>query len=181
MRFDKGLKYIFFNFYYNFILIFNLNLIILFLIFNLHIFFFFSIFIFFNFLNNLYFLEAAVVSVNRIFRAMYSNEEIKKTTSKLEERQMVGLFMSKEVIPLTQEQLSKLSITMEDFHEALKKVQPSSKREGKKNFYIFFIFLFFYFFIFLFFYFYLFLFIFIYSLLFSLIHLILYFRFCYYP
>lgn len=35
-----------------------------------------------------------------------------------------------EGIPLTGEQLEKMCITMDDFKEALKKVQPSAKREG---------------------------------------------------
>ena len=38
--------------------------------------------------------------------------------------------MRKEVNPLTEEQLECLSITMEDFLNAIKRVQPSAKREG---------------------------------------------------
>lgn len=36
----------------------------------------------------------------------------------------------RDVPPLTSAQLSDLTITMADFHEALRHVQPSSKREG---------------------------------------------------
>lgn len=42
----------------------------------------------------------------------------------------IASFLKTHPSPLTDEQLEPLSITLEDFREALKQVQPSSKREG---------------------------------------------------
>lgn len=42
----------------------------------------------------------------------------------------IANFLKTHPSPLTDEQLEPLSITLNDFHEALKQVQPSSKREG---------------------------------------------------
>lgn len=42
----------------------------------------------------------------------------------------IANFLKTHPSPLTDEQLEPLSISLNDFHEALKQVQPSSKREG---------------------------------------------------
>lgn len=64
--------------------------------------------------------EAAVIAINRIFKQTNSN---------------VSIFGKPEdndapIIPLTTDEMEPLYIVMDDFLEAIKYVQPSSKREG---------------------------------------------------
>jgi ribosome biogenesis ATPase len=100
--------------------------------------------------------EAAVMAINRIFHVLFSNSKneessfstndsnsnkntengagvawkIRDISSSLERRSKVSEILKTQVEPLSAEQLSDLSITMEDFELSVKKVQPSSKREG---------------------------------------------------
>lgn len=64
--------------------------------------------------------EAAVLAVNRIFDDLDSTSLISDDLD--------NVMASHQ--PLTQEQLDPLCISMEDFKQAVKKVQPSAKREG---------------------------------------------------
>lgn len=83
--------------------------------------------------------EAAVVAINRIFRETgsdTSNTATTTTTTILGGAHQPLLLEDVEgkdspaVIPLTSEQMEPLYIIMDDFLEAIKHVQPSSKREG---------------------------------------------------
>ncbi|KAI8976013.1 P-loop containing nucleoside triphosphate hydrolase protein [Pilobolus umbonatus] len=56
-------------------------------------------------------------------------EEFESQTA-LEQIQNISYFIQTHKEPLSDAQLESLSITSDDFHHALKKVQPSSKREG---------------------------------------------------
>ena len=62
--------------------------------------------------------EAAVIAINRIFNDLLGTGD---DSSK---------FANVSTNPFSPEQLEPLSVTMEDFLEAVKRVQPSSKREG---------------------------------------------------
>ncbi|OQS01558.1 ribosome biogenesis ATPase RIX7 [Achlya hypogyna] len=68
--------------------------------------------------------EAAVLAVNRVFATLLTKEP----TSTAEETTINDEIRS--VAPFTPEQLEPLSVNMEDFLQAVPKVQPSSKREG---------------------------------------------------
>jgi ribosome biogenesis ATPase len=94
--------------------------------------------------------EAAVMCINRIFHQLLSAkpetteaktvESVKSYGSGMGTRTSVSSISLEQRVqisdalrsaePLTDEQLSGLSITMNDFEESVKKVQPSSKREG---------------------------------------------------
>ena len=66
--------------------------------------------------------EAAIIAINRIFKELLGNDN--------ESAENNCNIATSPPIPLSQEQLEPLSVTMEDFLEAVKRVQPSSKREG---------------------------------------------------
>lgn len=69
--------------------------------------------------------EAATVAINRIFSNLRNSEDkilYNKCSMRSKHREKIN--------PFSDEDLEKFSITMDDFNEALKKVQPSSKREG---------------------------------------------------
>jgi len=87
--------------------------------------------------------EAAVMAINRIFHALFpdANESTTGTddspiarsqmaAAALEKRSKVSDALKAQAEPLTEDQLSGLSITMDDFEQSVKKVQPSAKREG---------------------------------------------------
>eukprot|EP01135_Chromosphaera_perkinsii_P011203 Nk52_evm30s2356 gene=Nk52_evmTU30s2356 len=83
--------------------------------------------------------EAAVLAVNRIFGELYKRDEVvseqgKENTSgskqSVVDRGHVSDTLKSFSEPLTEEQLLPLAISLDDFENALKKVQPSSKREG---------------------------------------------------
>jgi ribosome biogenesis ATPase len=69
--------------------------------------------------------EAAVIAINRIF-----DEQLPFITTDLAKRTQVSFQLRSIQTPLTPAQLQPLCIEMIDFEDALKKVQPSSKREG---------------------------------------------------
>jgi ribosome biogenesis ATPase len=67
--------------------------------------------------------EAGLIAVQRIYDEMMSNNmEV--------DADLISQFLHTHPDPLTPEELQELSITLDDFKLALKKVQPSSKREG---------------------------------------------------
>ncbi|KDO20878.1 hypothetical protein SPRG_14110 [Saprolegnia parasitica CBS 223.65] len=66
--------------------------------------------------------EAAVLAVNRVFSTLLHKETTTTTTSINDE--------IRSVAPFTPEELEPLSVNMDDFLQAVPKVQPSSKREG---------------------------------------------------
>lgn len=90
--------------------------------------------------------EAAVVAINRIFRAIHTvptqsnpmnvnnvgepnaDSSANRVSPHANFADETALAANRE--PLTPEQLEPLYVTMEDFVEAVKKVQPSAKREG---------------------------------------------------
>lgn len=95
--------------------------------------------------------EAASIAINRIFSTLEvpsipqenemeiesingdNSSTIANSTSdynSLENRSIVSSILKDRLEPYTEEQLKHVFITMSDFMEALKKVQPSSKREG---------------------------------------------------
>lgn len=87
--------------------------------------------------------EAASIAISRVFSNLESNvnkkqenvmdiEEVDNNNShtSLESRSNVSNILKEKVVPYTEEQLQNVYITMSDFLEALKRVQPSSKREG---------------------------------------------------
>jgi ribosome biogenesis ATPase len=85
--------------------------------------------------------EAAVLAINRIFHTIFKDDQMDldqessesdQTTHNhtLENRNRVSELLKAQREPLSDEQLESLSITMNDFEHAVKKVQPSSKREG---------------------------------------------------
>eukprot|EP01112_Ceratiomyxa_fruticulosa_P013036 TRINITY_DN3645_c0_g1_i1.p1 TRINITY_DN3645_c0_g1~~TRINITY_DN3645_c0_g1_i1.p1 ORF type:complete len:929 (-),score=269.44 TRINITY_DN3645_c0_g1_i1:70-2856(-) len=82
--------------------------------------------------------EAAVIAINRIFKNLFTLNEISKEkadphfsmSEDLSNRIAVARHLRKNDTPLTPAQLAPLSITMNDFMLATKKVQPSAKREG---------------------------------------------------
>lgn len=65
---------------------------------------------------------AGMIAVRRIFREL--------AEPCVENRESLSLFLQKHPEPLTEQQLQTLSITNDDFIQALDRVQPSSKREG---------------------------------------------------
>ena len=70
--------------------------------------------------------EAANICINRIFCELLETDE----NETLEARQTVSNNLRNTREPLSDEQLQPLSIDVGDLFEALKKVQPSAKREG---------------------------------------------------
>ena len=88
--------------------------------------------------------EAAVIAINRIFQQqniledtpiipnVTTEEDAAPNSVKIPaEATQPGLFGSPDApVPLTAEQMEPLYVTMDDFLEAVKHVQPSSKREG---------------------------------------------------
>lgn len=80
---------------------------------------------------------AGVLSVKRIFGALADKpiDDDKMADDSISETQVdqsseISRFLARHPDPLTAEQLAPLSICMDDFVQALSKVQPSSKREG---------------------------------------------------
>lgn len=83
--------------------------------------------------------EAASIAINRIFSSISTSvnddmvlEDTNDNTTyhSLENRSNVSDILKGKLEPYTEEELSNLFITMNDFLRAIKKVQPSSKREG---------------------------------------------------
>eukprot|EP00026_Physarum_polycephalum_P002254 Phypoly_transcript_02259.p1 GENE.Phypoly_transcript_02259~~Phypoly_transcript_02259.p1 ORF type:complete len:929 (+),score=161.80 Phypoly_transcript_02259:105-2891(+) len=90
--------------------------------------------------------EAAVLTINRIFHSLEEQSvasaadtekmsvDIKTPgaaeNEELERRSRASARLRSFSQPLTKEQLEPLCVTMDDFVQAIKKVQPSSKREG---------------------------------------------------
>lgn len=68
--------------------------------------------------------EAAVIAINRIFKNVLVDQKL--PSDMIDENDD----NPPPVAPLTTEEMSALCITMQDFLEAVPKVQPSSKREG---------------------------------------------------
>ena len=66
--------------------------------------------------------EAAVIAINRIFKNVLVDQKLPSD--------MIDVDNPPPVSPLTAQEMESLYITMEDFLEAVPKVQPSSKREG---------------------------------------------------
>ncbi|RHZ47246.1 hypothetical protein Glove_586g44 [Diversispora epigaea] len=87
---------------------------------------------------------AGVITVKRIFTQLAENQPNKspnpnesqdllasfENQSPTEQLRSISSFLTNHPNPLTEEELEPLSITNEDFLQALSKVQPSSKREG---------------------------------------------------
>lgn len=86
---------------------------------------------------------AGIIAVKRIFgklalsikgeneqKIMDVDSERGLEIEALPEKYEIAKFLEKHPGPLSESELAPLSITMQDFEEALKKVQPSSKREG---------------------------------------------------
>lgn len=86
--------------------------------------------------------EAATTAINRIFEELYKasapqdksvmglNDKRSQQEKVLQMRRSISDGLRNRANPLTEEELSKLFITMADFVEAVSKVQPSSKRAG---------------------------------------------------
>ncbi|KAL3944582.1 MAG: hypothetical protein SGBAC_001348 [Bacillariaceae sp.] len=68
--------------------------------------------------------EAAVVAINRIFKDVLKDQKLPSDDINQVDADIAS------VAPLTEEELEPLFVTMDDFLEAVPKVQPSSKREG---------------------------------------------------
>ena len=73
--------------------------------------------------------ESAVLAVNRIFRDL-NRQGVLTTAVGVPGRSDASEYLRAQTEPLSEEQLAPLCITMADFEEAIKIVQPSSKREG---------------------------------------------------
>lgn len=85
--------------------------------------------------------EAASIAINRIFSTIENETQDVEDNGmqiegdsmrhqSLENRSNVSDILKSKTEPYTDDELSNLYITMADFLEAIKKVQPSSKREG---------------------------------------------------
>ncbi|KAF0984248.1 hypothetical protein FDP41_007425 [Naegleria fowleri] len=81
--------------------------------------------------------ESAVVAIHRIFGYIVFGNEKKEDSSKqlttdeeIKRRSIISETLRNMKEPLSEEQLASLSITFEDFEKAIKRVQPSAKREG---------------------------------------------------
>ncbi|KAG2382667.1 hypothetical protein C9374_005247 [Naegleria lovaniensis] len=81
--------------------------------------------------------ESAVVAIHRIFGNIVFGNETKEATPKtltpeeeVKRRSIISETLRNMKEPLSEEQLASLSITFEDFEKAIKRVQPSAKREG---------------------------------------------------
>jgi ribosome biogenesis ATPase len=70
---------------------------------------------------------AGILTDTTIYTTRYKDQLKAK---ELQKRSNVSEMLRSNVAALTEEQMAPLSITMADFFEALKRVQPSSKREG---------------------------------------------------
>lgn len=68
--------------------------------------------------------EAAVIAINRIFKNVLVDQKLPSDMIEM------NVDNPPPVAPLTAQEMESLHITMEDFLEAIPKVQPSSKREG---------------------------------------------------
>ena len=68
--------------------------------------------------------EAAIIAINRIFKELLDDTEKDTNNS------TYSSVMMSSTSPLTPDQLEPLNVSMDDFLEAVKRVQPSSKREG---------------------------------------------------
>eukprot|EP00535_Pseudo-nitzschia_heimii_P002194 CAMPEP_0197185230 /NCGR_PEP_ID=MMETSP1423-20130617/11481_1 /TAXON_ID=476441 /ORGANISM="Pseudo-nitzschia heimii, Strain UNC1101" /LENGTH=836 /DNA_ID=CAMNT_0042636239 /DNA_START=193 /DNA_END=2703 /DNA_ORIENTATION=- len=66
--------------------------------------------------------EAAVIAINRIFKDVLVDQKLPSD--------MIDADNPPPISPLTAQEMESLYITMQDFLEAVPKVQPSSKREG---------------------------------------------------
>ena len=78
---------------------------------------------------------AGVIAVKRIFGSLANADTNGEDGMAVDDgnepmQNAISRFLQKHPDPLTEAELVPLAITMEDFGEALKKVQPSSKREG---------------------------------------------------
>lgn len=78
--------------------------------------------------------EAGMIAVKRIFDTLdFQASEIDlddPSTQITDSVSTITRFLESRKTPLTEQELSSLSVTLDDFHKALKIVQPSSKREG---------------------------------------------------
>lgn len=76
--------------------------------------------------------EAAVVAINRIFRDVLKDDTMNEfvPTKANDVDGNVGNSCSQSIVPLSNETLKPLYVTMEDFLAAIPLVQPSSQREG---------------------------------------------------
>ena len=78
--------------------------------------------------------EAGILCVRRIFEALSKRELSRDVNMEIdgtaETISAIATFLQNQQEPLTEEELASLCISNDDFTEALKKVQPSSKREG---------------------------------------------------
>jgi ribosome biogenesis ATPase len=89
--------------------------------------------------------EAAVVAVNRVFKELqelqqqqqHRSEQMEQDdknyrgrSNSIDERAAVSTLLRSQIGTLNPQQLEDLYVTMEDFMKAVKKVQPSAKREG---------------------------------------------------
>ncbi|KAI9292522.1 AAA-domain-containing protein [Neoconidiobolus thromboides FSU 785] len=68
--------------------------------------------------------EIEIIEVKQQQQVINTNNNVSNETS------LIQQFLQKYPQPLNNQQLNQIYITMEDFKSALKKVQPSSKREG---------------------------------------------------
>jgi ribosome biogenesis ATPase len=75
---------------------------------------------------------AGVIALNRIFGTLAAANETTMMDDDQHQKDMspISKFLKTHPDPLTAEQLEPLAMNMDDFIHALKKVQPSSKREG---------------------------------------------------
>ena len=69
--------------------------------------------------------EAAIIAINRIFKDLLGDPGAEETSASTN-----PLMITSQISPLSSDQLDPLSVTMDDFLEGVKRVQPSSKREG---------------------------------------------------
>jgi ribosome biogenesis ATPase len=82
--------------------------------------------------------EAGMIAVQRIFETLGQEDsndmdvsmDIISKTDSLYVQAMIHKFIESRMHPLTSQELEPLCITHLDFEKALKKVQPSAKREG---------------------------------------------------
>jgi ribosome biogenesis ATPase len=74
--------------------------------------------------------EAAVIAINRIFKDMLNMGNLNMLDSSGSLMNNSDSSTPFQAIPLSPSQLDPLSVTMDDFLQAVKTVQPSSKREG---------------------------------------------------
>jgi ribosome biogenesis ATPase len=73
---------------------------------------------------------AGVIAVNRVFGKLAEDTQMETSDLQNKSESNISRFLNKYKDPLNEEQLVHLAIEMGDFVEAMKKVQPSAKREG---------------------------------------------------